>query len=173
MPVTIPDQDPGFVVIGRISGLYGVRGWFKVFSHTSPVENILGYSPWYLRQQGAWVAHTPQTGRGQGKGIVAKLAGCDDRDQAAALLGQDIAIRRDQLPTPEPGSYYWADLEGLQVVTTAGVELGRVVYLFETGANDVMVVQGERERLIPFIPQVVLEVDPPHGRIKVDWDPDF
>lgn len=167
------DQDADYVVVGRISGLYGVKGWFKVFSHTSPTENILGYSPWYLFQLGVWVANTPQAGRGQGKGIVAKLVGCDDRDHAAALLGLDIAIRRDQLPEPEPGSYYWADLQGLRVVTANGVELGRVAYLFETGANDVMVVKGGRERLIPFIPQVLLEVDLDGGLIRVDWDPDF
>ncbi len=84
------------------------------------------------------------------KGVIAKIQGCDDRDQAAALQDSKIAIRRAQLPALEAGEYYWTDLEGLRVETLDGVELGRVSYLFETGANDVVVVKGERERMIPY-----------------------
>jgi len=170
----VDDRAPKMVALGRISGVYGVRGWVKVFSDTSPRCNIVSYSPWYLGGGGQWEAFEVLDGRAHGKGVVALLAGCSDRDQAAALVGREIAVRREQLPDPGVGEYYWADLEGLQVRTSAGVELGRVDHLFETGANDVLVVQGERERLIPYVwGDVVRSVDLESGLLVVDWDPDF
>lgn len=167
-------ESDDLLVVGRVSGLYGVHGWVRVYSHTEPRQGILRYSPWYLKRDGRWQAVDLETGRTQGKAVVAKLEGYDDRDQAAALLQADIAIRRAQLPEAGAGEYYWTDLIGLRVVTLEGVDLGLVDHLLETGANDVLVVKGERERLIPYIPeQVVVEVDLEAGSLRVDWDPDF
>ncbi len=161
------------VTLGRISGLHGVQGWLKVFSDTRPRENILTYSPWYLQRSQGWEKWIPETGRRQGKLVLVKLQGCNDREIARELMGASVAVRRSQLPMAAD-EFYWADLEGLQVVTTQGVELGRVSHLFETGANDVLVVQGEKERLIPWIwEQVIQDVDLEQGRISVDWDPEF
>jgi len=161
-------------VLGRCTGLYGVRGWIKVFSHTQPREKIIDYAPLYLQDQGEWRPLTIEQGRLQGKGIILKPAGCDDRDAAAALLGRDLAVRREQLPELAPGEYYWADLQGLRVINLNDVALGTVDYLFETGANDVMVVRGERERLIPFVQgPVVVAVDLAQGLVRVDWESDF
>jgi 16S rRNA processing protein RimM len=114
-------------------------------------------------------------GRSQGKGMVAQLPGVDDREQAAALIGNDIYLSREQLPAPAKDEYYWVDLEGMEVVTTEDVKLGRVSHLFATGANDVVVVRdGERERLIPFVQgSYVRSVDLSAGRMVVDWDPEF
>ena len=162
------------VVLGRVSGLFGVQGWVKVYSHTEPRENIATYRNWHLQCNGEWQSVRVEQGRRHGKGVVVKLAGIEDRDQAAALIGCDIAIERDQLPPLPRGEYYWTDLEGLRVVTLEGTELGRVSHLFATGANDVMVVQGERERMLPFVqPDVVRRVDLEQGLIEVDWDPEF
>ena len=163
------------VILGRVSGLYGVRGWVKIHSDTDPRENIVNYQPWYLHQGDGWQSFRLEGGRRHGKTVVAKIQGLDDRDQAAALVGTEIAVRRSQLPeAEEPGEYYWADLEGLRVETLDGVDLGRVSRLFETGANDVLVVRGERERLIPYLwQQVVCEVDLDAGLMRVDWDPEF
>jgi len=164
-----------FVTLGRVSGAYGIQGWIKVHSDTSPRENIVAYSPWYLLRDGQRETHKVNAGRRQGKSVVAKLAGCNDRDAAEALIGAEIAILRSQLPpTTEPGEYYWADLVGLRVETLDGIELGRIDQLFETGANDVIVVSGERERLLPYTwQQVVREVDLGQGVMRVDWDPEF
>ncbi|MEO5342436.1 MAG: ribosome maturation factor RimM [Gammaproteobacteria bacterium SHHR-1] len=168
------DSTDSHVIIGRVTGLYGIKGWVKVYSHTRPIKNILGYRPWYLQRADGWEEHQLAEGRIQGKGLVARLAGYDDRDQAAELLERDIAIKRAQLPRAEKGIYYWADLEGLQVFTLEGVALGVVDHLFETGANDVLVVQGERERLLPLLmDQVIKEVDLDAGLMRVDWDPEF
>ena len=164
-----------YLIVGRISGLYGVRGWVKIFSHTDPRDNILSYPIWHLRQGNEWRQVTLAEGRLHGKGVVARLTGCDDRDVAAGLIGSDIAILREQLQQAEPGEYYWTDLLGLEVRTVEGIELGMVDHLMETGSNDVLVVlQGKRERLIPFIrEQVVREIDLAGKKMVVDWDPDF
>ncbi len=158
------------VVLGRILGVYGVRGWLKVFSETSPLENIFSYSPWLIegddQQVVGWRRH--------GKGLVAQLQGYDDRDQARTLTGKAISIRRDQLPPPSADECYWVDLQGLRVETREGVLLGQVSHLIETGSNDVLVVRGARERLLPFIwGQFVLDVDFDAGLVLVDWDPEF
>lgn len=168
-------ESKDYIVVGRINGLHGVRGWVKVFSHTQPRENILSYRTWHLLQGGQWVAVELLDGRPQGKGIVARLKGYDDRDQAAALMGTEVAIRREQLPEAKHGEYYWADLQGLKVVNAEGVVLGVVDHLLETGANDVLVVHDDTtERLIPYVPeQFVLEVALDEGVIRVDWDPEF
>ncbi len=160
--------------IGRISGLYGVRGWVKVYSYTEPREAIIGYSPWQVKVGGEWRRMEVAEGRRHGKGIIARLEGCTDRETAASLMGADIACCRSQLPPPAPGEYYWTDLVGMQVITLEGEELGVVDHLMETGANDVLVVKGKRERLIPFVKgDVVLEVDLEQRKIRVDWDPAF
>ena len=167
------DREQNRVVLGRVSGLFGVRGWLKVYSFTSPRSNILDYGEWLLRGADGWWKCRVEEGRPQGKGVVAKLEGFDDRDQAAELIGLDIAIDRDRLPEAGQGEYYWADLEGLQVVTREEAELGFIDSLMETGSNDVMVVKGERRRLIPFTEHAVVTVDLKAGRVTVDWDPDF
>lgn len=162
------------VVLGRISGVYGVKGWVRIYSYTSPRANILDYSPWFLKGRAGWERRELEKGRPHGKGVVAKIKGCDDRDRAAELVHREIAVERSQLPETGPGEYYWADLKGLKVFTLDGVDLGTVDHLFETGANDVIVVTGERERLIPYLwGDVIREVDLDAGVMTVDWDPEF
>ena len=151
-----------------------MRGWVRVFSYTEPRDNIVNYQPWYLKRQGQWQQRELAEGRRHGKGVVAHLQGCDDRNAAALLIGADIGVRRGQLPPVAAGEYYWSDLQGLEVVTLQGECLGTVDHLFETGANDVLVVKGEREHLIPFVPgHVVQDVDLDRRQIRVDWDKDF
>lgn len=164
------------VLVGRIVGLYGVQGWLKIESWTEPRTRIFDYQPWLLTAApGTEVEVSGIKGRPQGKGLICFVPGTDDRDKAAALVGQDIFIARELLPPPDKDEYYWVDLEGLEVVTTEGVSLGRVSHLFATGANDVVVVRdGERERLIPFVQGTyVRSVDLSGGRMVVDWDPEF
>lgn len=142
------------------------------------MDALLDYDPWYFKDAKAGddvFSIAPVTeAKTHGKGLVAKFKGSDDRDAAAHLNGQEIAIRRDQLPPAAEGEYYWSDLQGLEVFTTEGVSLGKVDHLLETGANDVLVVKGERERLIPYVTgPIVKKVDLNAGTMQVDWDPDF
>jgi len=165
---------PAIVVMGRITGVFGIRGWVRVFSHTLPRSNILDYPRWLLGREGTWEEHKLSEGRIHGKAILAKLEGCADRDQAAGLQGCDIGVPRAELPELPPDEFYWTDLRGLRVRNSDGIELGRIQSLVATGANDVMVVQGERERLIPFLwSSVVREVNLEAGFVIVDWDRDF
>lgn len=158
-------------MLGRIVGLFGVRGWLKVFSHTEPREAVLEHKDWLLKRSGSWQAVSISEGKRHGKSVIAHIEGVDNRDEAAAYVGSDIGIPRDALPDVGPGEYYWADLEGLRVEHRDGSDLGTVAYLMETGANDVLVVQGDKERLIPFVKEdVILGVDLAAGVIRVDWE---
>ncbi len=168
-------SDRSAVLVGRISGIYGVRGWVKVYSYTQPRENILNYLPWQIgSEESGWQVMKVIEGRPQGKGIVVHLDGFNDRDEVRSLIGLEIKVNRDQLPQTAADEYYWADLIGLRVETTEGVVLGKVDHLFDTGANDVVVVQGERERLIPYVwGDVIAGIDLEKGVMLVDWNPEF
>lgn len=172
-------DDPAsqFVIVGKISSAYGIKGWVNVNSFTDPVTNILEYQPWYLSSHQAekqWQSVRVVNGRAHGKNVVAQIEGCDDRNQAERYRGLDIAIHRDQLPEPEEGEHYWIDLVGLTVINLNGDELGVVDSLLETGANDVLVVKGKKELLIPYVQQeFIKQVDLESRVITVDWDPDF
>lgn len=166
-----PQDKP--IVMGEIAGVYGVRGWVRVRSYTEPKDNLLRYRSWALGGDPEPRSVTLKEGRPHGPGLIARLEGIENRDAAARLLGRKIMVPRAALPEA-PGEFYWADLEGMQVVTTDGKKLGVVDHLLETGANDVLVVRGERERLIPFVrPDVVAAVDRQKGQLIVDWDPEF
>jgi len=171
-------QDKSVVLVGRMGGAYGLKGWVKISSYTSPLENIFLYSPWHLRQsESGKVIRTTELieGKTHGKGLIARFAGVEDRDQADNLKGLEVVVERSQLPDPEDGLYYWADLEGLRVETSDGRNLGRVDQMLEAGAADVMLVCGENKNrhLIPFIrDEVILAVDLDAGLIRVNWEPD-
>ena len=188
--------DSGLVVIGRISGSHGVKGWVRLRSFTAPEDNFLAYccpggkaddsvegkrGRCKLRQSPhpEWRDIVIDAGRRSGKGLIAHIAGVDDRDAAAALRGADIAIEAVALPEPGAGAYYWHQLLGLEV-HSRGELLGRVECLLETGGNDVLDVRpcsGSRdakERLLPWLPGAVIRsVDLAAGQIEADWDPEF
>jgi len=162
------------IIMGRVAGPYGVRGWIRVVSYTEVPEMLLEYVPWYLRRGGSWQATRVAEVKRHTKGLLVRLPGCEDRDTAAGLTGSDIGVYRSQLPAPAAGEYYWDDLIGMAVRTLDGRPLGTVDHLIGTGANDVLVVKGERERLIPFVQGSVIDaVDLDARVIRVDWDPEF
>ena len=161
------------LTLGKIVGAFGIKGWVKVFSETRPREQIFSYSPWTVEVRGQRRQIEVIDGHAQGKGLVARLQGIDDRDAAEALIGASIGYPAEAMPEAGPGEYYWSQLVGLEVRNRQGEDFGTVSRLFETGANDVMVVKGERERLIPFTGDAVAEVDLEQGCIIVDWDADF
>jgi 16S rRNA processing protein RimM len=162
------------VTVGHISGLYGVRGWVKVFSYTEPREALLDYKEWLLGGPEGWTPVAVAEARTHGRTLVARLAGAEDRDAAAAYVGADVAVPRERLPETGEGEYYWADLEGLEVRHRDGRVLGRVSRMLATGAHDVMEIRPEgqdREILVPFVTdEVVLDVDLDNGVIDVDWE---
>ena len=163
------------ITVGRLHGAFGVRGEVKLESFTDPDRAIARYQPWVLRDaRGVERTCEGAKVRAGGKGLIASVPGIDDRDAADATRGTDVLVPRSALPPPAPGEFYWVDLEGLRVVNLDGADFGTVSHLFSTGANDVLVAQGERERMIPFLqPDVVRSVDFGAGTVTVDWDADF
>lgn len=161
------------VIIGRFGRVYGVRGWLRVNSFTDPTTNIFDYSPWQIQRQGEWQPIKLEAKKILGTGLIVKLAGLSDCDQARLFTNLDIAVEANILPQLKFGDYYWEQLIGLAVQTKTGVSLGSIDHLIETGANDVMVVKNGRERLLPYTADTVLSIDLEKQLITVDWDPDF
>lgn len=166
------------LVVGKIGAPYGVKGWVKINSYTEEDQGIFAYAPWLL---GSGKEYQVDQWRVHNKGLVAKLVGVETRDDAERIKNLEISIKTEQLPPLTGDEFYWRDLVGMQVVTDKGYDLGVVKELFETGANDVMLVKarpndafGQKERMVPFLyDQVIIEVDVPGKTIKVDWDPGF
>jgi len=165
----------GMILLGRLHGAFGIRGEVKLESFTDPATAIFRYQPWLLRDaQGRERELTGARGRETAKGLVAMFPDVDDRDIAEALRGAELYVPRSALPPPKHGEYYWVDLEGLRVVNLEGADFGTVSHLFTTGANDVLVARGDRERMIPFLePDYIRSVDFDSGTVTVDWDADF
>jgi len=169
----IQDQEK-FVVLGRILGVSGLQGEVKIQSYTRPREQIFSYTPWYLRQDNRWLKYQARRTRAGGKGIMTALSGVTDRDAASALLGAEIAVQREQLPELTAGEYYQTDLIGLDLIDMNGARIGRLLEIGETGANDVMVVEGAGTILIPLVMgSIVRHIDLENGIIQVDWNPEY
>jgi 16S rRNA processing protein RimM len=163
------------ILLGRVIGAFGIRGDAKIESWTDPREAIFRYQPWTLRDAaGNERELSGVRGKPQGKHLVATFPGVDDRNVIEAMVGTEIYVPRSALPPPKPDEFYWVDLEGMRVINADGRSFGTVSHLFSTGANDVLVARGDKERLIPFVqPEFVTRVDFEAGEIGVDWDPDF
>lgn len=168
-----------YVELGKVVGVWGVKGWIKLHSYTRHRADIANYKTWYLqapRQNGDPQAIEIHQCREQGQGIVAQLDGVTDRDQAMGLNGYKIFVRQSDLPELPAGEFYWHQLIGLTVSNSAG-EIGSISSILETGANDVLVCKssqsGQPDVLIPYIDQVVLSVDLDAGTMLVDWDPSY
>lgn len=170
---TTAASKPEWVTLGAVNAVFGTRGWIKIVSDTRPRDAIFDYPVWHIGLKGEWQVLQLAECRVQGNVLLAKLRGVDDRESAEHLVGKRIAVAAAELEPPPAGTYYWRDLIGMNVVTTAGFPLGVVHGLAETGSNDVLRVRGDRERLIPFVVGLyVTDVDPEARRIIVDWHPD-
>lgn len=159
--------------MGRVVAPYAVKGWLKLQTFTEYLDSLLDYPVWRLGRNGQWRDYRLLDGKVHGQHLLASLEGVDDRDAADALRGMDVAVLREEMPEADEDEYYWDELIGLEVGNIQGEALGRVVGLLETGAHDVLQVQGERMRLIPFVEAYIQSVDVAAGRIVVDWGLDW
>jgi 16S rRNA processing protein RimM len=159
--------------MGRLAVPFGVKGWLKVHTFTELADTLADYSEWQIAVQGVWRAYAVIDWKLHSTGLVVQLEGVNDRDAALSLRGCEIAIPRTNLPVAPENEYYWSDLIGMIVQNEQDVVLGEIAEILEAGAHDVLVVKGERERLIPFVEQIVRHVDVPARRVTVDWQPDY
>ncbi|MEM7207384.1 MAG: ribosome maturation factor RimM [Pseudomonadota bacterium] len=162
------------VLLGRIVGVFGLQGWVKIHSDTQPREAIGQYEKWLLGDSGNWRTIRVERVKVQGKRVIGRLEGCHSANDAEALVGCEIAVEVEQLAKLSQNQYYWRDLIGLAVRLTDGTELGTVRRVFDTGANDVLVIEGKREHLVPWdLTNVIRQVDLQKRSMLVDWDPEF
>jgi len=177
--VNPPDD---LLVAGKITTVHGVKGWVKIHSFTVPEENIFEYQPWWMKFPDGWRRIEIDDCRVVTKGFIAHIVGLDDRDEARLYCQREINVSASEFPPADDGEFYWHQLQGLTVISRFdGQEfcLGVVDGLLETGANDVMVVKASPgsvdgvERLIPYVEQFVLDVQPEKGVVFVEWDPEF
>ncbi len=159
-------------MLGRVSAPFGVQGWVKVQSYTEPPEGIAGYGTWELALGAELRPMAVLEWKRAGRGVAVRLAGVDTVEAARSLAGAEVRVERAALPSTRPGEYYWHDLLGLAGVTPAGESLGRVSEVLDLPAHPVLVLSGERERLVPLVPDRVVDVDMEAGRITLDWHPD-
>lgn len=159
--------------MGRIRAPHGVKGWVKVQPFTQEVGGLLEYGQWWIGREGEWQQIRVADGAINGATVIAKLEGCDDREAAAAYKGAEVGVPREELPGLQPNEYYQRDLLGARVSNREGEALGEVTGFIETGANLVLVLRGERERLVPFISDVIVEVDVAGRHLVVDWGKDY
>jgi 16S rRNA processing protein RimM len=167
------DEKNRYITVGKLGAAFGVKGWLKVHSFTENIDNILGYSPWYLScNKKDWAPITIEDGRNHSNGIIVKFKDINTPEKARLLTGYMIAISRSQLAVLKKDEYYWTDLEGLTVINKDGSTLGKITHLIATGSNDVLVVNnGEYELLIPYLlNNTVLNVELEKSVIYVDWD---
>jgi 16S rRNA processing protein RimM len=177
------------LVIGKIVGCFGIKGWVKIHSYTDPAENFFGFDRCAVNTRTGQEPIEFDTGHRQGKGLVAHIKGVDERTLAESYKGLEIVTATSELAELDEGDFYWRQLQGMQVWCRDAsseehsdnrVLLGKVSQLIETGANDVLVVGAcegsydQRERLVPYLPDdVVTRVDLEKAVIEIDWFLDF
>ena len=173
------------IEVGRIADAWGIKGWFKVLSHSADPEALFSSKRWYLQASerglktfSGTVLLKIREAKDHSGTVVATAQEVDDRDAAEALRGARVFVPRSSFPTAIQDEYYWVDLIGLSVVNREGVELGTVKELLSTGPQTVLVLEYQSEgkpleRMIPFVSAYVDTVDVLGKRITVDWQEDY
>lgn len=160
------------VVLGRIGAPFGVQGWLKVRSYTDPPEGIVSYAVWELDRAGSLGRREVLEWKRAGAGLAVRLEGVCSREDAQALTGAEVRVDRAELPPTAPGEHYWHDLVGLEARSVSGEPLGRVTAILDLPAHPVLVLEGDRERLVPLVSERLAGVDLDAGRLTLDWHPD-
>jgi 16S rRNA processing protein RimM len=170
---SLPNPADRIVVLGKVAGTFGVRGWVKISSYTDPPENILEYEELLLGSPGRWNTIKLEGGRVTGKGVLGKLKGIETPEDARTQVGLELGVRRSDMPPPAPGEYYWSDLEGLDAESVSGEKLGKIDHFRATPAGTMIVIRGEQELWVPFVKERVAKVDLEHKRVVLDWSADW
>ena len=171
-------SEPRRIEVGRLGAAHGVRGWLRVQSFTDPPQRLFEWTLWRLQPQGEGQDGAAREvklleARPQGNGWIARLEGIEERNAASRLTGQMILVEREALPPAEGREHYRDDLVGFEAKNLEGALLGVVDHFIDTPGNTVMVIQGERERLVPMTREHLRSVDKDARSLVVDWPEDF
>ena len=163
------------VTIASFGRPFSIRGWIKINSYLEPKASILEIKPWLVLKDSAWQEIILTDTRQHADNIIIKLPGYDSPEAVSKLTNSKIATWRKNMPKLSQDEHYWSELVGLKVLNLENIDLGIVQDLMSTapGANDVLIVMGERKRLIPYISSVIKQVDTSNKIIHVDWDHAF
>ena len=163
-----------FVVMGKVVGSHGIKGWLKIQPFTEDIKTLGKFSSWFLsKNEGEWKEFKIESSLIQGRTMLSKIEDVNDRNEADRFKGFLIGINKVDLPVLEKGKYYWSDLISLEVINQVGFNFGVIDSIMETGSNDVLVIKGEKETLIPYLDNVVLKIDLEKKNVLVDWDENF
>lgn len=163
-------------IVAKLGAPYGVQGWISLHSFTEVAENIFSYKPLYIQKKGSWKLIKITNWKAHKKSFVVKIQNIDDRNQVEQYTNLNIGADASSFPEPEEGSYYWYEMQGYEVKNIKGEILGEIFDIFETGANDVIVVKNnktKKEILIPYIDTVILDINRDLKQMLVDWESDF
>lgn len=166
------------VIIGKIVGVYGVRGWVKIVSFTDKINDIFNYKPWFIWCKTRWKLLQIETWKLIGKKYIVKFIDFKSREFAMLFNQSDLVIDRSNLPSLYTEEYYWIDIIGCKVITVQGNNVGYVVSIIETGAHDVLVVKinsnnliKTKNCLIPFIlNKTIKHINVLDNTVIIDWD---
>ena len=173
------------IEVGRIADAWGIKGWFKVLSHSADPQALFSSKRWFIlpSERGAKTFSgvlklAIKEAKTHSDTVVATAQGIDDRTAAENLRGACIFVPRASFPTADKDEFYWVDLIGLTVINREGINLGDVKELLSTGPQTVLVMdyllEGKlQERMIPFVAAFVDDVDLAKRQITVDWQPDY
>ncbi|MCD6055203.1 MAG: rimM [Gammaproteobacteria bacterium] len=168
----LPDTTE-ILTVGKLGRVYGLQGWMRLMSYTHPGENIFTYAPWYLGLKGQWQPCEVAAHKAHGKGWIIRLADCDHCDKANRYVNALVGIKKEALNPRGPDELYWHELIGLTVENTQAEELGTIVDLINTGANDILVIRNKdsgKEQWVPYLSDVILHIDLDEQRMQVNWD---
>jgi 16S rRNA processing protein RimM len=178
----VPDD---LVLVGYISGAYGLNGWVRVRPYSADADALLHAKTWWLDKPEFRDVAMMQSKVHSGD-VVAQLMGVAGRDAAEALKGATVQIPRSHFPALSDGEFYWVDLIGLEVENLQGEHLGQVSDMMDNGAHPILRVAvpqaieadadakaAPQELLIPFVEQFVITVDRTARKITVDWGLDY
>lgn len=174
------DHDRAYLILAKVGATFGIKGWVKLHSFSQLLPEYFDIHPWFIaddpknqrKAEPDWQPIQIEESKVHSDKLLIKFKGIDTPEAAKLFTGKVLALTRDQLPPLEQDDYYWSDLVGLTVIDKEQNPLGKVIYLLETGSNDVLVVKGKTEFAIPYLPnEVIIKVDLKDKTIMVNWEP--
>jgi 16S rRNA processing protein RimM len=160
--------------MGKIVSSHGIKGWLKIYPFTENVATLNDYSDWLVsKDEKVWLRYKVEKTIIKNKSILVKFTDLNNRNESDSLNKNIVGIERSDLPELAPNIFYWSDLIGLDVINKKNIYYGVVDNMMETGSNDVIIVKGKKEILIPYLPDVVIKVDLEAKKILVDWDEEY